>query len=107
MEAANGTGTTAKLGRTEKANQLSRSRSLGPAVRHVNGEQASGISGGEVVVAEGEEIGGSYGETAAYIARWLRPFWRALAGFVATAPMPTHWFIFSEPIVVQFHCVIE
>ncbi len=63
MEAANGTGTAAKLGHKEKANQLSRSRSLGPAVRHVNGEQASGISGGEVVVAEGEEIGGSYDET--------------------------------------------
>ncbi len=64
-------------------NQPSRSRSLGPAARRVNSEQASGISGGEVVVAEGEEIWGSYGETAAYIARWLCPFWRALAGFVA------------------------
>ncbi len=97
----------------EKMNQPSRSRSLGPAARPVNSEQASGISGGEVVVAEGEEIWGSYGETAAYIARWLCPFWRALAGFVAivcAAPLPTHWFVvyaLHEPIVMQFHCVIE
>ncbi len=34
-------------------NQPSRSRSLGPAARLVNSEQTSGISGGEVVVAEG------------------------------------------------------
>ncbi len=41
------------------------------------------VSVDEVVVAEGEEIWGSYGETGAYIARWPRPFWRDLAGFVA------------------------
>ncbi len=105
MAAANRTGTATMLEREEKAaDQPSRLRSLGPAVRRVNGKQASGISGEEViVVAEGEEIWGSYGEMATYIARWLRPFWRA-------SPLPTHWFIFyslHEPIVVQFHCVIE
>ncbi len=42
MVAANGTGTAAMLGRVEKADQPSRSRSLGPAARRVNGEQASG-----------------------------------------------------------------
>ncbi len=67
----------------KKADQPSRLRSLGPAARHVNGEKVSGISVDEVVVAEGEGIWGSYGETAAYIARWPRPFWRDLAGFVA------------------------
>ncbi len=38
MAAANGTGTAAMLGREEKADQPSRSRSLGPAARRVNGE---------------------------------------------------------------------
>ncbi len=58
MAAANRTGTATILEREEKAaDQLSRLRSLGPAARRVNGEQASGISGDEVVVvAEGEEI---------------------------------------------------
>ncbi len=57
MAAANRTGTAAMLEREEKAaDQPRRLRSLGPAARRVNGEQASGISGDEVVVAEGEEI---------------------------------------------------
>ncbi len=38
MAAANGTGTAAMLGRVEKADQPSRSRSLGPAARCCNGE---------------------------------------------------------------------
>ncbi len=38
----------------ERGNLPSRSRLLGPAARLVNGEQASGISRGKVVVAEGE-----------------------------------------------------
>ncbi len=38
MAAANGTGTAAMLEREEKAVQLSRLRSLGPAARRVNGE---------------------------------------------------------------------
>ncbi len=38
MAAANGTGTAAMLGHAEKADQPSRSRSLGPAARRVNGE---------------------------------------------------------------------
>ncbi len=37
MAVANGTGTAAMLGR-EEADQPSRSRSLGPAARRVNGE---------------------------------------------------------------------
>ncbi len=58
----NWTGTAARLRNwiSRVANQPSRLRSLGPAARRVNGEQASGISGGKVVVAEGEEIWGSY-----------------------------------------------
>ncbi len=52
MAAANGTRTAAMLGRVEKADQPSRSRSLGPAARRVN----FWVSVDEVVVAEGEEI---------------------------------------------------
>ncbi len=43
-------------GRGKAADQPSRLRLLGPAVRRVNSGQAFGISAGEVVVAEGEEI---------------------------------------------------
>ncbi len=41
------------------------------------------ISVDEVVVAEGEKIGGSYGETTAYIARYPARFGGNLAGIIA------------------------
>ncbi len=55
MAAANGTRTAAILGRVEKADQPSRSRSLGPAARRQR-RVGFWVSVDEVVVAEGEEI---------------------------------------------------
>ncbi len=56
MAAANGTRTAAMLGRVGKADQPSRSRSLGPAARQCQRRVGFWVSVDEVVVAEGEEI---------------------------------------------------
>ncbi len=115
MAAANGTGTAAMLGRVERL--ISRAdRGRWVQLRGVSRRVGFWVSVDEVVVAEGEEIWGSYGETTAYIARFPAHFggiWRDLAGIVAIGScssaadplvrfLPPH-----EPIVVQFHCVIE
>ncbi len=82
MAAANETGTAAMLGR-EEGGSAEQIEVAGSSCEAYQWRVGFWVSVDEVVVAEGEEIWGSYGETAAYIARWPHPFWRDLAGFVA------------------------
>ncbi len=113
MAAANGTGTAAMLGARRNGGSAEQIEVAGSSCEACQRRVGFWVSVDEVVVAEGEEIWGSYGETTRLYSQMPRPFWRDLAGIVAIGSCSSaadHWFVFlplHEPIVVQFHCVIE